>query len=420
MAEHHHHHDHNHGPTEGSEEVVQSGMDAAGASLANALKISFRVLTFIIVVLCVLFLLQGLFKVDPGKKVVVLRFGEAKDQLVMDQGLHFVFPYPIDERIDVSVSPKQLEVNTFWTGATKLAQEDAIKKGLPVPEIIPGAEGAHMLTGDMNGLQARWDITYRIQSENEAVLRYYTKIGTQDNEERLVRSAVQSAVISEVGRVQVFDVYPTGKDLLTEMVKGRLDRMFAEMDCGIRIEKVNLIDVRPPPVAKQAFDDVLGAQQEVDQMLQEAERTSRKTLIDAAGEVGPELGQAIRKLWEARDAGDSNRVAAAEKEISGLYEKAGGKARTTLANARAYKTGVIESARGDAIAIEKLLANPPADLNVLLTVNYLEALQIMLGQSFEKYLYRPVAGNGTRPTVDIQINRTPDILLHQTTVRDTR
>ena len=59
----------------GSDAAIRDAMDPANQSLADALRMSFRVLQAVILVLVVLFLASGLRTVDEGKTGVRTRWG---------------------------------------------------------------------------------------------------------------------------------------------------------------------------------------------------------------------------------------------------------------------------------------------------------------------------------------------------------
>ena len=89
MADHHHHH-HSHGEPSGPEEPF----DPANQSLSDALRASFRILQFIMIIVLIFFLASGMFQVDQKKEeVVLLRFGEI--QGVYKEGIHWGWPYPV-------------------------------------------------------------------------------------------------------------------------------------------------------------------------------------------------------------------------------------------------------------------------------------------------------------------------------------
>jgi len=404
---------------------TQPGLDAAGQSLAHALRLSFRVLTFVILFLLVVFVARGFFTVEPGEKKLILRFGRADERRVMDQGIHYAFPYPVDEVITIDTKSKKLEVNTFWPKVSEEAKEALAEDKLKekeLPKVVPGAEGGFMLTGDLNILEARWDVTYRVNEDPRSLIKYFNTVGSKDNEEdeqRLIKVAMQSAIIREVGRLGVFEAYPRGATALPSLVKNTASRILKQLDCGLELEQVNLKDIRPPMRVKDAFDEVLSAQQMAASMKTSAERDAKKTLIDAAGEVGIELGKAIEAWWAAREQGRTDDMQEAQQRIRTLFAQAGGKARTIIAQAQAYKTAVVQEAKADAAQIQSLLANPPRDVKTFLDHFRVEALQEVLNNCYEKYLYQPI-GSKTQGTLEIWLNRRPELLREMRKVEETR
>ena len=79
--------------------------DSSTRALSDALSSSFKIVKVLMVALVVIFLGSGIFTVEPNEVAVVLRFGKpvgsGADQ-VLQQGLHWSFPSPIDEIVTVS------------------------------------------------------------------------------------------------------------------------------------------------------------------------------------------------------------------------------------------------------------------------------------------------------------------------------
>lgn len=261
-------------PLQGPEEVqagdVRPALDEASASLAEALQTSFRVLTFLIVLLLGLFLARGFITVQTDTKAIILRFGRTDLGLVKGVGLHYALPYPIDSVEIVPVNLKELEVNTFWPVTSAQERQHSVEQGAPVPLPVEGAESASMLTGDQNVLEARWKVKYRVRRESDqAVIDFYKNVGQEKkevlttfgktnsnqeiyevksvpNEEMLIRTVLQSAVVRELGRTRVSDVYPQRMIDLSSRVKEDVENTIRGLDTGLVVEEVNLIAIRPP------------------------------------------------------------------------------------------------------------------------------------------------------------------------------
>ena len=92
--------------------VIEEPLDPANQSLADALRLSFRVLKIVMIFLVIIFLFSGVVIVDEREVVVLARFG--RQVAVLKPGLRVALPYPIHEQIHVSTAQKRLSVDTFW------------------------------------------------------------------------------------------------------------------------------------------------------------------------------------------------------------------------------------------------------------------------------------------------------------------
>ncbi len=417
--EHKPHGSHEHGPHAASE--AEPAFDAAGQSLANALRTSFRILTLVILVLIVLFLCRGFFKVESDQKAVILRLGRTDAGLVKDMGMHYAWPYPIDEVVRVWVRPKTLELNTFWSKVTEEAKKEAIEKDKKEkPEIVLGAEDGLMLTGDLNVLQARWQLTYRVQPDPDSVIRYFNSVGDEKNEERLVRSILQSAVVTQTAALPVDKAYGKGQTALQERVKHRVNELLTDLNVGLRVDSLNLIVIRPPMDVKPSFDAVRQAVDDADAAKARAEADRKRVLIEAAGPIGPAIGDTIQDWWDARMAAKQDAVAAAENKIRDLFKDAKGKCQTMLADARSYAAGIEAETRGDHDRVRSLVeSNSAADIKAFMEHARVDAIQSVLENAYEKYLYSS-STRGKGAHLELWLNRRPEIIREQIKVEEHR
>jgi modulator of FtsH protease HflK len=405
---------------EGLPESQAPAMDEASSSLAAALRTSFRVLAFIILLLIVIFLAQGIFQVQSDQKIIILRFGKTDSSLVKEHGMHFAWPKPIDEVVRIWVQPRRLEMNTFWPSLTEEAKAAKVESSQGRPVYVEGAEDGYMLTGDMNILQAQWDITYTIKRDNLSLINYYTKIGDFRNEARLMRGILQGAVIRQLGRMKVFDAYPSGTASLQEAIKRSMVDVLQELNCGLDIEEITLREIRPPAKVKPAFDTYLSAKQKIASQVSMAETYRNNELIGAAGEVGvaqmgrdgimvPGLGDEIQNWWSARKDGNKDAMEQADKRIQELFSRVGGDAQNAIAEARAYKTTVVETAKSASERLNSLLQRTDEELTIYLAHARIEVLQDVLKNCYEKFVYQPNL-DGSKSTLDIRIGRDPELL----------
>ena len=127
--------------------VIEEPLDPANQSLADALRLSFRVLKLVMFLLIIAFLLSGIFMVDQKEVVVVSRFGRPVGD-PRKPGLNFAWPYPIDALIKVPTSLQTQRVDAFWL---KLSEKDRTRNLSEVQArgrgLEPGVDGA-LITGD--------------------------------------------------------------------------------------------------------------------------------------------------------------------------------------------------------------------------------------------------------------------------------
>ena len=143
----------------------ETPMDAGSQALAEALRSSFAIVKVLMVLLVLLFLASGFFTVGPQERAILLRFGrpvgEGEKALLLP-GLHWSFPYPIDESIKVSISGlQQVRSTVGWYALTPEQELSGIEPpaGGPLNPVVDG----YALTADANIIHTRATLTYRIK-----------------------------------------------------------------------------------------------------------------------------------------------------------------------------------------------------------------------------------------------------------------
>ena len=111
MADHPHHH------PEHEVEHVPSETDPASRSLADALRVSFALLTFIMVVVALFYLGTGVATIEPHQAGIKKVFGKRVGP-VAREGLAYTWPFPIGEIELVSIKEQKLSIDDFWLHET--------------------------------------------------------------------------------------------------------------------------------------------------------------------------------------------------------------------------------------------------------------------------------------------------------------
>ncbi|HOD83679.1 MAG: FtsH protease regulator HflK [Planctomycetes bacterium ADurb.Bin126] len=168
MAEHPHRHDDEHDAgsccdhSHAHASDPLSDLDQANQSLADALRVSFRLLTLIMILLVVAFLMTGLKTVAPNQVAIKKVFGR-KTAEVLKAGLIYNWPYPVGEIELIDTSNQLLEINDFWMYESESDKLTELSKRNPVGTgLRPGWDGA-LLTGDRSLFHVRFDCTYAVR-----------------------------------------------------------------------------------------------------------------------------------------------------------------------------------------------------------------------------------------------------------------
>jgi membrane protease subunit HflK len=367
-SHHDHDHDHDHGQQDHGHKPAAPAApelavveDAGSRALAEALKSSFRIVQLGMAILIGVFLFSGFFKIGPQERAVILRFGApvgGEEKALLGPGLHWSFPYPIDEVVRIPYSEiQQVKSTVGWYFTTPekeaLGTEDMVG---PTQGLNPAVDG-YVVMGDGDIIHARATLSYRI----EYPIRYKFDFANASN---TVQNALDSALIYAAARFKVDDALTTEQARFQEAVRARVAELLQKQNVGIAIQQCQ-VQTKPPRQLKQPFDAVLTAVSIRD-----------KVLNDAASEQN--------KI--------TNRAAA---DATGIINAA-----------RAESDTLVKSVQADAKYFTDLLphyrANPQLTVNILLS----EKVGQVLTNAQEKW-YLPERTDGKPWEIRLQLNREP-------------
>lgn len=285
---HPHPHRHPHGPTPPPPEPALD--DAGSTALADALRSSFVVVRILLVLLAGYFIFSGVFVVNSQERALLLRFGEPVrrgGELVLGPGLHWAFPYPIDESIKLPVAQLQTVRSSVAWYAVSPEQEAADIVPDPGPSLNPAIDG-YAVTGDGNILHARALVRYRITDP----LKFYL---THEDGTVLMTNLVDNAVNFAAAQFRVDDALRRNVAGFKELVLKRLQELVIIHDAGVTLEPSDVVTI-PPRQVKADFDQVLSA---------EVERA--KTISDAQGYANRVVNEARGRATARLNAGETDR-----------------------------------------------------------------------------------------------------------------
>ncbi len=402
---HHHHHDHDH-----DEEPVEQ-MDPGQRALADALRVSFFILKILMLALLVYyFAFSGIFTVGTDESAIRLRFGrivkvdEQTGQNVLDEGVHFAWPYPIEQVVKIPRSPQTIELRReywFWVSekdADKLVAEEG-RKG----PLNPALDGS-MLTGDANIAHARWTINYKISSPDDFITNVADPTSQKallDAATRVVKAASESAVIYTVAQTTADELQKGQIDL--DLAVARAQATLDELRSGIEIEKILLDKAIFPMSVRDDFRAVNNAESERATQIEEAIAERDKIIGETAGEGAAALLALIGQYELATDplAGDKAKAAELEQQLDkaitslrvptpGGEVKLRGRVAELIESAHAERAQTVDRVKAEAERFTKLLPEWQTNPGIVRTRLWALAIQDALTQNKVDVYYIPL------------------------------
>ena len=253
--------------------------DSGSLALSEALGSVFGVLKFIMIGVIIFFVCSGVFTVEPNEVAVVLRFGKPigeGDERVKKPGLHFAFPYPIDEIVRIPAGQSHtLRSTTGWYHETP----EQRAKGEEPPsqkDLVPGWDG-YLLSGDGNIIHAKATLKYRVIDPVKYVFYF-------SNVTNILRNNLNHALIHAAAEFPAHAALYRESEAFRETVALHFRKMLGQLPMGVQMEPLD-VQTSPPLWVKDAFEQVNSEQQTASGKKLDAEAQARETLLLAEGEA---------------------------------------------------------------------------------------------------------------------------------------
>jgi len=254
------------------EELLRKGQDRI-RKLAPGGARSPRAIILIVLIIAIIWLLTGFYRVGPDQQGVVLRFGEWTR--TTQPGLHYHLPGPIESVL----TPRVLRINRTeigFRGAGDFSRDRAVR------DI---GEESLMLTGDENIVDIDFVVQWRIQDAG----RYLFNV---QNPEATVKAAAESSMREVVGQTPIQLVLAEGRIQVEQSSQTLLQEILDFYETGILITEVKLQKVDPPGAVIDSFRDVQRARADLERQRNEAEAYANDIIPRARGEAEQMLQEA--------------------------------------------------------------------------------------------------------------------------------
>lgn len=243
-------------------------------------------------IIVVLWLLSGIYIVEPAEVGVVLRFGAFNR--MTEPGPHYRFPYPIE----TVFTPKVTEIRRVEIGFRSLTDEIQYRQSQV--RLIP--EESLMLTGDENIVDVQFIVQYRIKDAKDYLFNVSDQAET-------VKSAAEAAMREVIGDNKIDSALTTGKSEIQNQTRESLQGILDNYKAGIHVRAVQLQDVHPPREVVDAFKDVASAREDKSRIINEAEAYRNDILPRARGTAAEYVneGEAYKRSKVLGAEGDAKR-----------------------------------------------------------------------------------------------------------------
>lgn len=217
---------------------------------------------------------SSFYTVQEQERAAIMTFGKYTEETTA--GLHFKWPYPIQQVVKVPAELTQV----ITIGYT---QNGDI--------VTPNEQEALMITGDENIVSADAVVQWKISNIRD----YLYNI---DNPEQFLRNAASSSIRSVIGSTKLDYAITDGKTEIQEKVRELLIELQNKYNTGMAIVGVKFQDIEPPDgLVSDAFREVTNAREEKNTKINNASKYENDRIPKARGEAQAliENAEAVKK-----------------------------------------------------------------------------------------------------------------------------
>ncbi len=255
---------------------------------------------YILILILFIWLLSGIYIIDPAEKGVILRFGAFQEET--SQGPHWHIPYPIETLNRINVE----QIRTSEIGYRNTVNNNR-RFGSNV------SSESLMLTKDENMIEAKFAVQYKINNVQD----YLFNVVKPDT---TLRHVSESAIRQIVGQNTMDYILTEGRVNIADDIKIKSQSLLDKYKTGLLITTVNMQDAQPPEQVQSAFSDAVKAREDKQRLINEAQTYANDILPKSRGKAARMLeeSKAYKSEIVSKSEGETSRF----KQILAEYEKA--------------------------------------------------------------------------------------------------
>lgn len=307
----------------GSEAAMREAMDPANQSLADALRLSFRVLQIVILALIVMFLGSGFQTVRDGQSGVATLWGDivsVNGEQALTPGLKFSkYPYPAGEFILLEVENRAVDLRDTFKPRMRGDAQQMLENAAISNPLTPNRDGSLITrSGELAHLElaARYSIEQPVD-----FVKAVNDADAARNADRLVHLALQRAAIhvaAELATEQLVD--ENLRDDTSQRIRLAAQDVLDQLQCGIRIEALTAMKGSLPLAIEKTSDDLQATKGNSDVEMTLATQQASEGLTRMAGANHKVLSTLIDEYETALDTGNLEESARLQAAINQRLE----------------------------------------------------------------------------------------------------
>jgi membrane protease subunit HflK len=223
-----------------------------------------RALAVMAIIVAVLWLGSGFYRVQPDEQGVVLRFGAFNRTAL--PGLNYHLPWPVESVLRPAVT----RINRIEIGYGSAASERGGVREVP--------EEGLMLTGDENIIDINFSVFWRIRD----AVSYLFNVRSPPV---VVKAVAESSMREVIGRTPIQPALTEARARIETEVLREMQTILDAYNAGVEITQVQLQKVDPPSAVIDSFRDVQRANTDAERMRNEAEAYRNDIVPRARGDA---------------------------------------------------------------------------------------------------------------------------------------
>ncbi|MCI0364173.1 MAG: hypothetical protein L0Y44_04650 [Phycisphaerales bacterium] len=379
----------------GSSAALRDAMDPANQSLADALRLSFRVLQAVILVLVVLFLISGFGNVRDGQSGVRTVFGKivpTRGQITLSPGPQFsIYPYPIGEFIAFDIENRNVDLGEVFFPLSRGRGYDLMLQQAAVSDnLIPGRDGS-LITKDGDLAHLKLAARYVIDQPEQFV----KEVNDSESEraaDKIVQLALQRAAVQVSAGLTLQELTnPNSVEETRQRLQKSAQQILDDARCGVQLASVQIQRAIAPLAIEKTAGDQQAARIEATEAVERARQFYEETLDRMAGGRYRELLALIEEYEGALDRQDEAASAQKLAAINDIFESPGltGQVADIIQRARAHQSEVERTLGLQYKRFEGLLPTFRKDPELVVTQHWMNAIAQVLRRPDAEVIYVP-------------------------------